>query len=664
MLKSKALSLIENTYCKVTPNDGLHIYLLSKKKPKADQPSINIDYQVNTSDGRGKYVITSFRWDSKGESKEYYTKLPESDDNILVVDSSDKILKLLLNDLEISGHIKNDATRHIKDIVNILKPFAKTTEVHSRQFYSCGIAGYFKKLGYDKETILKIVKGVFKDDEEYDDRVNNVELTFNKEDKNIIGWNVLKKYIPKEAQNRLLEITKDYNDNIKTQIEWKLLKHKQPSAKLLADYCTMKVDLYRNHRTLKCYELVEDGSFKEIDEKRIMDFVNDEFGPNLISSASCEEVIKFITNPVEKDYNLLEFTNGILNTETREFTEDKTQFDKIAKISLPFKWNPDAKGGTIKNTIDNILGSSQYPDDKDLWLRSVGHAFMGYNRIGKITIVVGPSKSGKSTLSEILKRIFNYSNVPIKDINANERFTLIPMIDKDINIDDDINNGILKSIGFLNTVITGNGFRVELKGVNRSIILNNPQIPRLFANGNTLPPVLGEGWEPRLLLIHANNVIPKESRDEGLQNDIQMGRYDEDLEWLVYTAINLYWDKMHEPLLTDKQEAAMKKEHEFRSYPLLQGIQELFIEDFEDGNYIPVATVNHYVKLWCIWAYKNKKISKEHLKPSAQKIKKAMDHAGFTQGFDYKYDKKRNKENFRVYEDIRINVDIKRIIEE
>lgn len=655
VIKSHALKLIERTYCTETPSGGLHIYLLSKKKPEANQPSINIDYQANTGKGNGKYVITNFRWNIKGEFKEHYRKLPESDDNILIVDSSDEILKMILNDLETSGHIKNEETKHIEKIIKLLKPFVDITQVPSRQFFSCAIAGYLKKQGYEKDTVLKIVQGVFKDDEEYEDRVQNVELTFNKEDKDIIGWKVLKKYLHEEAQNELLNLTKTDTGNIKTQITKKLVKNKLPSVKLLADYCFTKLNLYRDPKTFKYYEKLEDGAFIEIDENRIIEFLNMEFGANLISSTSCEGVLKFITNPIEKDYNLLEFTNGILNTLTKEFTDDKSQFDKIPKLSLPFKWNPEAKGGIIKDTIDIILGSSKYPNDEDLWLRAVGHTFMGYNRIGKIVIVTGPSKSGKSTLNEILKRIFNYSSIPTSVINANGRFTLISMIDKDINIDDDINNGILKSIGFLNTVITGNGFEVELKGLNKSVSLNNPHIPRLFASGNTLPPVFGEGWETRLLLIHAPRVIPKENRDDGLQNDIQLGRYDKDMEWLVYTSINHYWEKMNKPLLTDKQEATMKLEHEFKSDPLKQGIGALFIEDFEFEGTIPVKDVNHYVKEWCKWAYKNNKISKEHVKPSTSDIKEAMNKAGYSQGTDHTDEKHGIRKSIKVYEDIKLN---------
>ena len=48
-------------------------------------------------------------------------------------------------------------------------------------------------------------------------------------------------------------------------------------------------------------------------------------------------------------------------------------------------------------------------------------------------VVVGPSRSGKSTLMATLGRIFNASRIPTQKIVANERFILIDLIDKDVN---------------------------------------------------------------------------------------------------------------------------------------------------------------------------------------------------------------------------------------
>jgi len=461
----------------------------------------------------------------------------------------------------------------------------------------------------------------------------------------------------KRIEDEVIEIITDETFKLKHKILSILQDNKEPTAKIVIDYLNQYLDLYTHLGTYKYYVRNDNGGFQEIDEEYIIKFCNEHFGENVISRKTCENVLNYITNPLEKEYDIIEFTNGILNTGTQKFSSDKSILKGIPKIMLPFKWNPEAKSKRLELIISKILDNPQYPEDKELWMKSIGHALQGYNRIGKIVIVQGPSGTGKSTLTTILQRIFKYSMVSTQAIVKNERFTLYPMIGKDINIDDDISNGILKGIGHLNQIITGNGLEVELKGISRTIKAKNPDIPRLFANGNSLPPIIGEGFERRLLLINAANYIPKEDQDDSLQPDILRGEYDDDLEWLIYESLNLYWDTLNGPFTSAKKDAQMLKQYEFKSYPLLSGINALFqdyYDEEDDDNFLEVSEVNEIIKKWCKWAYENNKISKEHKNPSTTQIKKAMDKAGFDQTIKKVYDEKEDaKQSKRVYINIK-----------
>lgn len=627
VLKTTCLPIFEQTYCTKTPSGGVHIYLLSKEKPKQSQPKVNIDYQTNTGNLKGKYIIADYRWDVKGAEKERYSKLYQSPEKVAIVRNSDDVLQDILQKLIDAGHMTTPKQDHINSIVEV---FSKYYEEGTRDNYSCSIVGFLRKQGYDPESVKEIIGKIFQDDEEIEQRLQKVERTFEKPIGDIMGWKYLKKHLSQTDQEKLLELTRSDGADLKTKILQSLAKNKEPTSKLLSDYVNTELELYKNLETNKFYERTTEGQFKEIDERRIIEYCNDKFGVNSISSKRCYEVLKHITRPVVKNYNLLEFDNGILNTETRFFDTNITEYNETPKLVLNMDWNPEAPAGKIGEIINKILDHHDHPKNKEIWFRSVGHAFMGYNRLGKLTMVQGASGTGKSTLTTILQRIFNCSNLPTSTINANERFTLHGLIDKDINIDDDINNGMLKAIGTLNTITTGNGLEVEVKGENRTIKAGNQQIPRLFANGNTLPPVLGEGFERRLLLIHAKNQISYSERDDMLQSDILNGKYDKKgIEWLIYHTINTYWDKINEPITTKEDEARMKEEYEFKSYPLLKAIEAIFKEDYSGLENIPVREVNKYLKKWCIWAYKNGKISKEHLKPSNTQIKKAMNKAGY-----------------------------------
>ena len=524
--------------------------------------------------------------------------------------------------------VKDDVKDIEAEIVKILKEGCP--KEGRRQDYAMCTAGTLKqKAGFTESAAKNIVRSVFTD--EVEQRLSAVTSTYAKDSKKLKGWSCLQGFLTGELATKFLELIKDHSKDLKTQITNKLLKHQEPTVKMLTDYLSMNLDLYKNLNTRKFYERQEDGSYHEIDSVRPVEFFNDEFGVDTISQRKANQALQGITNPIYKDYNLIEFKNGILNTKTKKFTNDKSFLNKVPKLTLPFKWNPQARGGKLKKVIDETLNHPDYHDNKILWFRAVGHMFMGINTIGKHVIVVGPSKSGKSTLSTILKRLLNYSSLTVVEICRNERFTLYTMIDKDINIDDDINNGILKNIGFLNRVTTGNGMEVEVKGENKRINAENPQIPRLYSNGNSLPPVLGEGFNTRILLIHAPNIKTPDEREESLQPAILVGEYDEELEWLVYQAINIFWDNMKSPMTSTEVEDEMMNSYELHSYPVKVAIEALFEVDWDGGNTIEVKEVNRCIKKWCKIRYKEGKISKEHRAPGNTKIRRAMDRVGYDQ---------------------------------
>ena len=155
------------------------------------------------------------------------------------------------------------------------------------------------------------------------------------------------------------------------------------------------------------------------------------------------------------------------------------------------------------------------------------------------------------------------------------------------------------------------------------------QIPILIANGNTLPPVIGEGFSRRLALIKASNIIPEDQCDELLHARILEGQYDSELEWLVHTAITEYWNSLGKPFVNAELKKQMNLDYEFQSHPEKKAIEALFQDDFQDKNTIAATDMIKYIKIWCMYAVENGKISSEHKRPSTRKIKETINECGF-----------------------------------
>ncbi len=640
--------VIERTYSVRTGSGGIHVYLLSEEKPRANQPHVNIDYQTNTGSMKGKYVVSDFIYDKEG-NKVHYTKLEESLDTIFSIKNTDEVLNLLLKTLEEKGYNISPLTGYTAQIANII---SRNLREGHRNDLVFALSGYLRKKGFKYDTTVQIVRQAFKDDEELSERLKVVNRAYKRDIKSLKGWNGLNDILGEIDLKELESLVVGDELDIKSQIIRKLAQQTEPSPKLLADFLNNELTLYKDPQIMKYYERQEDGTIIEIDNIRIEEFMNETFEANQISSTKCKTLLKYVTKHIKRNYDIILFNNGFLNTVTREFNPNKEELTEIPKLSLPFNWNPNAESGRIGELIEEILYNPKYPNNKEMWLKAVGHAFIGANRIGKMVVVQGGSGTGKSTLTTILKRIFtgNFSEVKTQTIVKNERFTLHSLIGKAVNFDDDIANGMLKGIGNLNSIVTGNGLEVEIKGENKSIQAEAEQIPKLFANGNTLPPFIGTGIERRLLLIHADNEVSYENRDDYLQTDILSGKYDkEGIEWLIYTSINLYLDNATEPIATKEDEQRMKREYDFKAYPLKCGIEEIFTESWEDQDFIDRQDVYRYIKQWFRQAWKEGKIDKEHRNPSITKINRAMDDAGYDSG-----QKRTGEDTIRVYKNIKL----------
>lgn len=216
---------MNETHTRSTPSGGYHIYLLSENKPSLKQPSFNLDYQTNTGNSKGKYIVTNFRYgiqDLNGNTinlreyckkdknpsieelrfnKEYYEHYTSSPDEILVVESSDDVLTDIITNIKDEGldnpcntlSEKNEllSNKFFSELVNVVKPYAKEGQRHR---LALALSGYLHKKKYSLGEVEEIFQQVFIDDEEIDQRIQLLYSTFRKDSKTVAGLNKLGRF--------------------------------------------------------------------------------------------------------------------------------------------------------------------------------------------------------------------------------------------------------------------------------------------------------------------------------------------------------------------------------------------------------------------------------------------------------------------------------------
>ena len=368
---------------------------------------------------------------------------------------------------------------------------------------------------------------------------------------------ILKKYA--------IEISEKVANDIESKILNKLDNDKEPSAKLLANYLNFNGLFFLENKTRKRYMKTEKG-FKEITVADVSDFFNKHFGYNEISENKSKQVLGFITRKIERNYDLIQFANGTLNTDDEIFYENKFYDNVLPKLAVEFNYTENAesefKASNLYAENHAILISNRWNWNEQLFYKCVGACGMAINEIEKLIVLVGDPNSRKSTLLTLLKRIFNYSEVKLQTIAENPRFQLLETIGKDINIDDDLQSFRIDKIGFLNTFVSGNGGVVEIKGENIGANLTGETTPIIVGASNTLPSVTGDGFERRLILILAENVFSESESKKSYMRDIENGKRDAEIGLMFSYCLQQYFKIRDTEIVNEHQKKAMIDEWE------------------------------------------------------------------------------------------------------
>lgn len=535
----------------------------------------------------------------------------------------------------------------------------------------------FKLITADVNKVLDAVESM--KDEVYiiiSDMIESIVDFENADDKSEL------KQLLTDADDLIKNIIKQYaielSEKVTGEIESKILKaldnDKEPSAKLLANYLNNNGLFFLENTTRKRYMKVEKG-FKEITDTDISSFFNKHFGYNEISENKSKQVLGFITRELKTNYDLIQFSNGTLNTDDEIFYEN-TYYDNVLPkivLEIPYIENAESKFKESKLYKENheILKTTRkgWENNELIYYITVGATALSINVLDAMIVIVGKPNSRKSTLLSILKRIFKYSEVKLHIIAENKRFQLIECVAKDVNFDDDLQNFRITNIGNLNTFVSGNGIPVEIKNESKFAYLTAETTPIFWGASNTLPTIIGDGFERRLILILAENFFSKAESKKSYMKDIEKGKRDDEIALMFSYSLQTYFKYKDSDLIDESLNEIMIDEWEWKASPSKKGAELMFIDEFtlcerldelikssdvlsyekisggtikierniddSDNKIVLVETkilkddVNKLFKKFHKLAFDKGRIFKEQLKPSIKDIKYAMSSNGY-----------------------------------
>lgn len=244
-----------------------------------------------------------------------------------------------------------------------------------------------------------------------------------------------------------------------------------------------------------------------------------------LSDAKRRETFKYIKvcrrTPV-KDLappNLIPFRHHIYDLRTGEFLDYSKEYVFLNRF--PWDYDPNApECHTVTDTLNAIANGDG--EVVKLLLESFGNCFHLLNSYRGAVALYGPSGSnGKSTLLNMLRQLVGAENASFLSLqDTAERFRLMEIYGKAVNIGDDIPDAYLPDSSLFKKLVTGETVLGEKKG--QDPVSFRPYAKFFFAL-NGPPPVSDKSsaFFSRLLLVPMNaNFYSTATRDVSLKDKL------------------------------------------------------------------------------------------------------------------------------------------------
>lgn len=267
--------------------------------------------------------------------------------------------------------------------------------------------------------------------------------------------------------------------------------------------------------------------------------------------------------PQRLDY-LIAVGNGLFNTKTKELEPFDPKHFITAKVDTNYNTKALTNYELIKNTyfnFDEWLKSIACNDDEIVTLlwQLINEAVNPNKTRRKIAIMLGNGTNGKSTFRQMMINLIGDINISVSTPHElQSRFGLTSLEGKICNYGDEVGTKPLDEMDKLKSISSGESVNYERKNKD---VRNYDFKTLLMFNSNEIPPIKdkSDAVLNRLLIIpfkaNFEGVKDESIKDEKLNNKII-------LEYILYTALHLDFDKFIIPEAVKKQLLNYKQEND------------------------------------------------------------------------------------------------------
>lgn len=267
--------------------------------------------------------------------------------------------------------------------------------------------------------------------------------------------------------------------------------------------------------------------------------------------------------PQRLDY-LIAVGNGLFNTKTKELEPFDPKHFITAKVDTNYNTKALTNYELIKNTyfnFDEWLKSIACNDDEIVTLlwQLINEAINPNKTRRKIAIMLGNGTNGKSTFRQMMINLIGDINISVSTPHElQSRFGLTSLEGKICNYGDEVGTKPLDEMDKLKSISSGESVNYERKNKD---VRNYDFKTLLMFNSNEIPPIKdkSDAVLNRLLIIpfkaKFEGVKDESIKDEKLNNKII-------LEYILYTALHLDFDKFIIPEAVKKQLLNYKQEND------------------------------------------------------------------------------------------------------